>query len=361
METSTEAYSAAPEEAARAEDTLSKLGRSTNWLVSLWFADDGTPNSPQRVQEIYAARSRWMWRRTIFRSIFGLCVAGVAVPLLLHTVDRFGAPPRFIWPIAATFALCAVSSITSGLYSTWAQTLPMDFERDVFVWPVEIGLTILAAVTIAVFASVFFLNVDHLGFLAFTAAVTAIGGGGILWNHVKVMFDRGYPTAVAPCWIGADERIAAAAAGIVWDGRFRDRVHDMSNRSLMPWSGRRLSRAAQNALLVTDARLYFVYVPLPLGNRAGDARTIVFSFGSQLVRAKLDDMLRRMSLPQIYASSPLNFALDRSDIKRIKVSEPGLLYSQSIDIFDRDDKKLTITFRHREDFERVASALRDGA
>ncbi|MEO8880793.1 MAG: hypothetical protein ABI446_10385, partial [Gemmatimonadaceae bacterium] len=124
--------------------------------------------------------------------------------------------------------------------------------------------------------------------------------------------------------IDAGETITLSIAGVtIAAGGLLQKVgfgRKVPQQFFTPESGRKLNPWGQNAFLVSETRVYFIFVPIALGDQAMDKMSMIESLlGGKHIRAKLDDMLRTMTLRQIYESNPINFALNLSDISRVDV------------------------------------------
>ncbi len=162
------------------------------------------------------------------------------------------------------------------------------------------------------------------------------------------------PSEIAAASVDPDEKIMLSIAGIARIGSFRDRGFNQNFLFFTPQSGRRMNPTAQNALLASKKRVYFIFVPMSLSDQTiTNTKSLEWAFAQKYIQAKLDEMLKSMSLKEIYDSNPINFAINFPDIKNIIIKRTGFFNSQDIRFFDRYDRKLEIAVRNRPDLDKA--------
>lgn len=271
-------------------------------------------------------------------------------------------PLRYALIFIALVILGGIGSIVQDIYRTWATfSVPLDQKVNVVVKPVEkfnliLNLALLAV--LAVFAA-FFVSAGSPMLGASTALIVLVGGAAMIRQYRKtVSRPITNPIDVVPVKVDPAEKIELSVAGIGRTGSFLDKGFSQRMSYWTPESGRRLDPTAQNALLASNKRLYFIFVPMGLSDQTllGERlQGIELSFGAKYIQAQLDEMLQTMSLEQIYKSHPINFALNLSDVSRIEVKKIGMINSQNISFFDQNGQKLSIFVRNRPDLDKLGA------
>jgi hypothetical protein len=279
------------------------------------------------------------WARTIGDVILGAICVALTVVALRHVgpLDRSTMVPYLF---AAMFVLIIFGGVVSDIYRSWAVfSIPLDKKTNVVVKPVEQLLLVTWLAVIAAFAALFVASGSPQ--IIVTAVVIGLIVAALTIQNYRQTVSHTIvnPIDVAPITIDSSETIAIAIAGLTLAaGGLLQKVafgRRPAQQSYRPQSGRVLNPWAQNALLVSETRLYFIFVPIGLGDQGPEGLSMMESLlGGKQIRVKLDEMLRTMTLKQIYESDPINFALDLSDVGRF-------------DIVQRTDTRQVVAFVDR--------------
>jgi hypothetical protein len=251
------------------------------------------------------------------------------VALIVIGLRRAGpldATTKILYLAAGIAALIVFGSIVSDIYTTWAQfSVSLSEKKNVVVKPVELLLLVTWLALIALFADIFVTSADSpqvlIGSALFFVVVAALLISSYRQTVSRTIVN---PIDVAPITIDPGETIAISIGGVtLMGGGLLQKVgfgRQLSQQYYTPASGRKLNPWGQNALLVSETRLYFIFVPIGLGDQESSGAAALESvFSGSQIRAKLDDMLASMSLQQIYESNPINFALELTDVRRVDV------------------------------------------
>jgi hypothetical protein len=298
-----------------------------------------------------------------------LILLGLIAMALRYTSRQPGMPMPYLYIMAAMFTLVAIGSTASKLYRTWAAvSVPLDRREAVVVKPVERILL-----------------VTHLGFIAgmvafftLTRSPAIIGLMMVFGGVVAAFRIQSYrqtvtrvpvnPIDIAPMTVGANEAVTISIAGItlgVRGVRGKAGFHRWTpQQSYVPASGRRLDPWAQNAMLVSDAHIFFIFVPIGRGDQEMIGTASFESlYAGNYIRAKLDEMLRTMRLEEIYRSHPINFAIALADVAHVDV-EHGAQRWCTITFVDGDGGTLSAIAGNSPDvarFEAFASHVGAGS
>ncbi|MEO6211633.1 MAG: hypothetical protein ABIQ10_16110 [Gemmatimonadaceae bacterium] len=264
------------------------------------------------------------WARAIADVILGVMLVALTVVLLRH-LGRLDSSTTVPYLFGAMFVLVVVGGTVSDVYRTWALfSIPLDQKTNVVVKPVEQLLLVTWLGLIAAFDALFIMSRSPQ--LILLAVVVGVIGAAMTIQSYRQTVSRAIvnPIDVAPITIDAGETITLSIAGVtIAAGGLLQKVgfgRRVPQQFFTPESGRKLNPWGQNAFLVSETRVYFIFVPIALGDQALDNMSMIESLlGGKHIRAKLDDMLRTMTLRQIYESNPINFALNLSDISRVDV------------------------------------------
>jgi hypothetical protein len=295
------------------------------------------------------------WARAITSAILGVLV----VVLIFVAMQRVGLPDQsttVLYLVAALFTLIVVGFTISDLYRTWAIfSIPLSQKKNVVVKPVELIQLIMWLGVIALFAALFVSTGSP------QLVASGLGFGGIaswmLISNYRNLVSRPIvnPIDVAPITIDAGETIDISMAGVTMAGAgilqkvgFGRRLPQQTQSSQ---SGRMLNTWGQNALLVGETRLYFIFVPIGLGDQAPEQVSMMESMlGGKQIRAKLDEMLGTMTLRQIYESDPINFAINLSDVGRLEVKRSSRKHL--VAFVDKQGAKISAFIDASPDFDR---------
>jgi hypothetical protein len=264
------------------------------------------------------------WARAIADVILGVMLVALTVAALRH-LGPLDTSTRVPYIFGAMFVLGVVGGTVSDIYRTWAVfSIPLDQKTNIVVKPVEQLLLATWLAFIAAFDSLFIISGSPQ--LIAVAVVAGVIGAALMIQRYRQTVSRAIvnPIDVAPITIDAGEKITISVAGLsIVAGGILQKVgfgRRLPQQSFSSASGRMLNPWAQNALLVSETRLYFIFVPIGLGDQAPGGMSVIESLlGGKHIRAKLDEMLRTMTLRQIYESDPINFALNLSDVSRVDV------------------------------------------
>jgi hypothetical protein len=301
------------------------------------------------------ARSSWV--RVFLGAAWALSLVVAAIAAIRYGARLLSLPPRFAFLFIALFGLFASGAIVKRIYWTWARYfVPLDHTTNVVVKPVELAVITLKLAVVGVFATL----------IVFTGSLPLIGMTMLIACGASALLIRSYretvsrpitnPIDVAPVIVDPDEAIEIAVAGIMRTGSVWEKGFNQRLMYEIPQSGRRLNPTAQNALLASDRRLYFIFVPVISADQwYARGQAMRFMRDVQTIQAQLEQMLRTMSLEQIYTSHAINFAVNRSDVSRIEVQRTGSVSVQRLVFFDQDGGRLTVAVRNRPDLERLAT------
>ena len=284
------------------------------------------------------------WARAVVDVILAVMIMALIVIAWRH-VGLLDASTRVLYIIGVLLMLAVIGGTVSDVYRTWAMYwVPLAQKWNVVVKPVELLLLVIWLSFLAVFDSIFVLSGEpqQMAMALLPGAV----GAWILISNYRQTVSRAIvnPIDVAPITIDAGEKIAISVAGLTMVGTgilnkvgFGRRLPQQS--VLSPASGRMLNSWAQNAFLVSETRVYFIFVPIGLGDQAPEQMSMIESLlGGSHGRAKLDEMLRTMTLRQIYESDPINFAINLSDVGRVEITRTKI--RQVIAFVDRNGDKI---------------------
>lgn len=107
----------------------------------------------------------------------------------------------------------------------------------------------------------------------------------------------------------------------------------------------------ENAMIVTDKRILFLYVPLAGADKmmGADIGMWDWMLAKKDIKSRLDGMIFNFSLLEIYSSHPKNFALNFEDLTKVSFSN----FQRRINFYSSDHKKCSYSFRDKADFERA--------
>lgn len=304
------------------------------------------------------------WARAIADVILGVVLVALTVALLRH-LGPLNSSTTVPYLFGAMFVLVVIGGTVSDVYRTWALfSIPLDQKTNVVVKPVEQLLLVTWLSLIVAFDSLFIMS--RTPQLIVLAVVVGLIGAAMMIQNYRQTVSRAIvnPIDVAPITIDAGETITLsiagvtiAAGGLLQKDGFGRRV---PQQFFTPESGRKLNPWGQNAFLVSETRVYFIFVPIALGDQAEDTMSVLESlFGGKQIRAKLNDMLQTMTLRQIYESHPINFALNLSDISRIDVlKRTGT--RQNLAFVDRNGDKIRAIVDESPDLEEFEAFAQRG-
>ncbi|MEP7088415.1 MAG: hypothetical protein ABI884_14025 [Gemmatimonadota bacterium] len=287
-----------------------------------------TPSNPTALLDfeqrmVHAARP-FAWARAIADVILGIMLVALTAAGL-HRLGPLDSSNRAPYLFAAIFVLVVVGGTVSDIYRTWALfSIPLDQKINVVVKPVEQLLLVISLSLIAAFSSLFIMA-GSAPLTIMAVLVGVVASAMVIQSYRQtVSHTIVNPIAVDPITVGPYEMVAISVAGVTMSGGgLLQKVgfgRQVAQQFFTPESGRKLNPWGQNAFLVSDSRLYFIFVPIALGDQARDNMSELESlFGGKRIRAKLDEMLQSMTLQQIYESNPINFALNLSDVIRVDV------------------------------------------
>jgi len=146
-----------------------------------------------------------------------------------------------------------------------------------------------------------------------------------------------------------DEKILASFAGIMRVGFYL--------RSTVTFINIPEIKNPENAMIVTNKRVLFVYVPLSGADKmiGTDVGMWDWILAKKDIESKLNEMVSNYSISEIYNSYPKNFFIDFEDL--LKVNFNG--FQRRINFFTRDNKKHSYSFRAIEDFDQAKQVFRD--
>jgi hypothetical protein len=302
------------------------------------------------------------WRSAILSSVGTLITSGLIIAGLVYAVRQLGLPLKFALMLSVLVLLVGIGRIVDSIYRTWAVfSAPLEQQKNVVVKIPEKIMLALNLALLAIFTTL--LASAGASLPLATAALIALGGGAFVIHRYRSTVARSIsnPIDIAPIAVDPAEKIELSVAGIMRIGSILDKGFNQKFLYWVPTSGRRLNPTAQNALLATDKRLYFIFVPIGLSDQTvANTGALEFALGAKYIQAKLQEMLHTMSLDQIYQSNPINFALNFSDVGRVEVKKTGFLNRRSVRFYDMSGGKLTITVRNEADLDNLEQFLRRG-
>jgi len=318
-------------------------------------------------QSVYKVARPLSWIGVGTDIFLSLIVVSFFAGMLLFVL-KDAIPAKFAMPVLALVILLVMGGIIRSIYQAWAFSQDPTAKTNVVLKPAEIvsyitsgaallivfGGFLFALVHSAVETPGFFLSRD---FFVFAFALLILAGIGVLagLNYKCTVTDPiTNPHEVANVSVDAGEKIQFSIAGITRVGTFRDRGFNQKFLFFTPQSGRRMNPNAQNALIASSTRVYFIFVPVSLSDQTTtNAEALEWSFGQKYIQAKLDEMIKSMSLSDIYESNPINFAINFYEIGHMLVKETGFINRQSIKFFDRGNQTLQIVVRNKSDLDKA--------
>ncbi len=201
--------------------------------------------------------------------------------------------------------------------------------------------------------------------------VLVMAVGGILMNrkaHRSVQsatFDTGNKTApqnsqtpTAVTAVGNNEQIIGSIAGIMradFQG-MNDKSLNNGSRFMAPEYQNAQYQYPENALIMTNSHLYFIYVALPGGDQeliGVNVHTLDFSFQKSKIEEKLNQLLASTPLQTIVNMDTRNFGLSLQELKEKKY----INWEKKIKLETQDGRKFTYIIRDKADYERLGQWL----
>jgi hypothetical protein len=144
------------------------------------------------------------------------------------------------------------------------------------------------------------------------------------------------------------EKIIDYVAGIMRAG-FRLRAG--------PYFGTTKIKDPENAMIITDKRILFIFVPLKgAGQIIGETDISMWQF--LLAKKDIEQVLKKMisenSLDKILSSYEKNYALNRDEIERVKISP----FFSKIKFFMKDGNKYSYSLRDKNDLGKLKVMFR---
>lgn len=208
-----------------------------------------------------------------------------------------------------------------------------------------LSLTVFAVILIIVWITAGLPWYIGLGVLAFLALLMVLSV--VHYKRISTpLSDQGQSgQSAAATNISGDETLQLQIGGIMSSGGVRS----------TSFLGRGEVKDPQNALLVTNQAVYFIYVPVKGGDQMVNGTDIGmanWTFGQGQIQDKLDNMLNQQPLQEVVNSDARNIRVPRVDIKEVKFSN----LQRKITVKTASDKH-SYSVRKKDDLENIKKLL----
>jgi hypothetical protein len=220
--------------------------------------------------------------------------------------------------------------------------------------------------TTVIFGVLVIIALRYLGLSQNIFFVLIVIGGGyaifeftrIIWwiTHWKKLLDSATQAApsIPQLPLSQEEKLLIAISNIAACGLLRYKPFIKKSRNSAPFY---TDPRPENAMLITDAHVIFVYVPLPYGDQVvvggqsiADQNRI---FASKDIAAKLTQLLASESLSDLYSSYRGNFSLPNAEITSVKYNDN----SRWITFITANNGEFSYTILAKDDYLKVKEVL----
>lgn len=210
-----------------------------------------------------------------------------------------------------------------------------------------VSLTVFAVILVIVWATAGLPWYIGLGVLAFLALLMVLSV--VDYQRVSTPFplpDQGQAgQSAAATGMSGDETLQLQIGGIMSSGGVRS----------TSFLGRGEVKDPQNALLVTNQAVYFIYVPVKGGDQVVNGTDIGaanWTLGQGEIQDKLDNMLNQQPLQEVVNSDARNIRVSRDEIKEVKFSN----LQRKITVKTASGKH-SYSVRKKDDLEKLKNLL----
>lgn len=284
------------------------------------------------------------WLIEIFKAVVGsLIVVG-----MLGWAYQNGMP--LIWALlfGGLTLVLALSVVVESGYKRWVAYKSVEGNREIVISKWQEWFSLITGLLFLFGFALIFLLSGYLPFILVVIPMVVLTAWLMIRSFKKTVLQKIVnPIDISPLAISSEEKPEMVIGGTLRVGSwwpFEPVGFNQIRFFPTPQSGVRKNPWAQNSIIGTDKRVYFIFVPAGLSDStAFNVGSLEFTLGKKQIEDKLEEMLKTMSLQDIYVSNPVNFGINLSDISKLEFKKRKGF--DQLSFFDKHNKPLRYVIR----------------